>query len=258
MAKNRIINTKFWTDPFVLDELNPIDKLVFLYLLTNPYTDISGVYELPIKVMAVETGVDRDNLERVILPRFEAAGKLKYKNGWVAMKNFIKHQAINPKVERGIEIGLNKAPKEMCDFVAYPIDSLSHSNPNSNPNTKKENVKNVFTSEEDVVFSPTDGDGEELLARPAKKPKGERKNEVAMRIQRKFADLCEKAVGVRPIIDVKGYVAALYALNTGGLTEKQIYDLFDDWFGSDKADDLRMSINAALSARSINAFKLTI
>lgn len=165
------------------------------------------------------------------------------------------------KSSRGVEKNfLGKAQKHR-DLMAQPQrETVIENAPNSKVNSKeeKENAKVVFTSEEDVVFSPTDGDGEELPARPPKKPKGERKNEIALRIQKKFADMCEKHVGVRPIIDVKGYVAALYAINTGGLTEKQIYDLFDDWFGSDKADDLRMSINAALSARSINAFKLTI
>ena len=116
MAKNRYVNTKFWIDSFVLDKLDSIDKLFFLYLLTNPYTDISGVYELPIKLMAFETGIDRQNMENVIIPRFEKHGKILYRDGWIAIKNFHKHQILNPKVIRGIEIGLNNAPKELKDF----------------------------------------------------------------------------------------------------------------------------------------------
>ena len=143
MAKNRIINTKFWTDNFVLNELNPIDKLVYLYLITNPYTDICGIYELPIKIMAIETGIERENLEKVILPRFEESGKILYRDGWVAVKNFIKHQTLNPKVKIGIESGLLKAPKELRDFIGENIvyDSLSHLNSNSNSNTNSNNDK---------------------------------------------------------------------------------------------------------------------
>ena len=139
MAKNRIVNTKFWTDTYILDELNPVDKLLFLYLITNPYTDISGVYELPLKVMAVETGIDRDNIEKTILPRFERDGKILYRGGWVAIKNFQKHQTLNPKVQAGMKEGLNKAPEELRLFIedslSIEYDRLSHSNSNSNSNS---------------------------------------------------------------------------------------------------------------------------
>lgn len=140
MAKFRIINTKFWTDGYVLDQLNPIDKLLFLYLITNPYTDISGVYELPLKVMAVETGIDKENIEKVIIPRFMKDGKVLYQDGWIAIKNFHKHQSLNPKVQLGIEAGLKKAPKTLRvfmegDSLSIDDDSLSHLNLNSNLNT---------------------------------------------------------------------------------------------------------------------------
>lgn len=140
MAKNRLVNTRFWTDTYVLDELNPVDKLLFLYLITNPYTDISGVYELPLKVMAVETGIDRDNIVKVILPRLQRDGKIYYKDGWVAIKNFQKHQTLNPKVQKGMEEGMKKAPPELrafmlSDSLSIEDDSLSHSNTNSNTNT---------------------------------------------------------------------------------------------------------------------------
>ena len=139
MAKNRLINTKFWTDSYIIDTLNPIDKLLFLYLITNPYTDISGVYELSLKIMAVETGIDRENIEKVILPRFEKDEKILYRNGWIAIKNFKKHQVLNPKVIRGMIEGLNRAPKELREWIendslSIENDSLSHINTNTNTN----------------------------------------------------------------------------------------------------------------------------
>ena len=139
MAKNRLVNTKFWTDNYVLNQLTPIDKLVFLYLITNPYTDISGAYELPLKVMAVETGLDKENLENVVLPRLERDGKIIYHNGWMGIKNFQKHQTVNPKVQKGMEEGMKKAPLEIRVFLENDEKniepaSLSHSNSNSNSN----------------------------------------------------------------------------------------------------------------------------
>ena len=35
MAKQRYINTKFWRDSYI-EDLDPIEKLLFLYLLSNP------------------------------------------------------------------------------------------------------------------------------------------------------------------------------------------------------------------------------
>lgn len=155
MAKNRYVNTKFWTDTYVLDNLNPLDKLFFIYLLTNPYTDISGVYELSLKLAAVETGIERDNLQKVMIPKLEADGKIMYRNGWVAIKNFQKHQSLNPKVLKGIEIGLEKAPAELRDFIKDSLcidnDSLSHSNSNSNTNTNKQTPRKRAVSKPPAV-----------------------------------------------------------------------------------------------------------
>jgi len=139
-----------------LNNLDPIEKLIFIYLLTNPYTDICGIYELPIKIMAVETGIERDNLEKIIIPKLEKSGKILCKDGWIAIKNFIKHQSINPKVKRGIEIGLAKAPKELRKFVknSKPMigyDSLSQSKSKSKPNSKSK-LKNG----ENKVFAVKD------------------------------------------------------------------------------------------------------
>lgn len=142
MAKTRIINTRFWVDDYV-SNLDPIEKLLFLYFLTNPSTDICGVYEIPLKTIAVDTGLEVEMVKKIIR-RFARDKRVYYSNGWLGIKNFIKHQSINPKVEIGINIGLEKAPREILDRlqIVYPysISSLSHlnSNLNSNSNLKKE------------------------------------------------------------------------------------------------------------------------
>jgi len=64
MAKQRYINTKFWSDTFI-SELNPLDRYLFLYFLTNEHTNIAGVYELPLKTIAFETGIELDMLKKM-------------------------------------------------------------------------------------------------------------------------------------------------------------------------------------------------
>lgn len=132
MAKIRVINTRFWIDDYT-SNLDPIEKLVFLYFLTNPMTDICGIYEIPLKIIAVETGIDREMVLK-ILGRFERDDKIFYENGWVAIKNFKKHQTLNPKVIIGIENGLSKAPKSLLGKLCIDYNSLSHLNSNLNPN----------------------------------------------------------------------------------------------------------------------------
>lgn len=140
MAKNRLVNTKFWTDNYVLDYLNPVDKLLFLYLITNQYTNICGIYELSLRMMSIETGIDKENIEKVILPRFEKDGKAMYRNGWVAIKNFQKHQTLNPSVRKGIDEGMKNAPELLKKWIENDREgterlALSHTNTNTNTNT---------------------------------------------------------------------------------------------------------------------------
>lgn len=112
--KNRYVNTKFWQDGYIVNLL-PDEKLLFLYFLTSPLTNISGIYECPIKIMAMHTGFDSDNLE-VIIKRFE--GKIHYIDGWVYIRNFVKHQSLkSPSVKKGIEIELGNVPQKIKDKI---------------------------------------------------------------------------------------------------------------------------------------------
>lgn len=125
-----MINTKFWDDNYTSD-LDPIEKLLFLYCLTNTSTNISGIFEIPIKKVANETGIDKDMVIK-ILKRFEDDEKVFYNNGWMGIKNFIKNQnQRSPKVKRGIEIELENCPDAMKELVfSKGIYTLSHSNTN--------------------------------------------------------------------------------------------------------------------------------
>ena len=89
MSKTRMINTRLWNDGWVREKLNPLDRLVFIYLLTNEHTNISGIYELPISTMSFETGIEKEELNKSMLPRLEP--KVFYKKGWVILINFLKH-----------------------------------------------------------------------------------------------------------------------------------------------------------------------
>ncbi len=122
MAKQRIVNTKFWDDSYITG-LTPTEKLLFLYLLTNPLTNISGVYELPAKRVAFDTGISADKAV-AIFRKLEQDGKLVAANGWVGIVNFIRHQTLNPKVKQGILLELKRAPKNITDSLSIDYQAL--------------------------------------------------------------------------------------------------------------------------------------
>jgi len=159
MSKQRYLDTRFWDDSYICD-LDPSEKLVYLYLLTNPLTTICGVYEITIKRICNDTGYNRDTVEK-ILERFARDGKIVYVNGWLALKNFIKYQNTgSDKIRRGIDLALENAPKELAEWVkgdrvAIPYPYLSNYS-NSNSNKPKLNTNYTMSGKPDP--SPSDFD----------------------------------------------------------------------------------------------------
>jgi hypothetical protein len=116
MATFRIINTRLWEDSYIV-ELSPVEKVVFLYLITNPHLTMCGIYELHYRVCSFETGVDLGEIKR-IFEKFEHDNKIKYVNGWVAIRNFLKYQNIkSPNVRKGIDKGFANAPEELIEWL---------------------------------------------------------------------------------------------------------------------------------------------
>lgn len=80
MGVYRTISTTFWTDSKVEDEFTPEDKYFYLYLLTNPQTNICGCYEVSFSQMTRSTGYNKETIQR-LLERFDKVHQiLKYDN----------------------------------------------------------------------------------------------------------------------------------------------------------------------------------
>lgn len=137
MSKSRLINTKFWDDHYTAN-LDPIEKLLFIYFLTNPLTNLIGAYEIEIKRIAFDTGIDKEMVLK-ILERFSKDKKIFYIDGFIIIKNFIKHQNQNsPKIKTAIEKQKSELPENLkrCVFeTEYGIDTVSYINTNINSNS---------------------------------------------------------------------------------------------------------------------------
>ena len=66
MAIYRNVQLSFWTDNKVLDDFTPEDRYFYVYLFTNPQTNLCGCYEFSWKAMSNQTGYSKDTLERPI------------------------------------------------------------------------------------------------------------------------------------------------------------------------------------------------
>lgn len=121
MAKNRYVNTHFWSDSYI-SELDPTEKLLFIYLLTNPFSNIAGVYEITLKQISLDTGIDKEMVLK-LLDRFQNDKKIFYfESSWIFIVNFTKHQEQgSDKVQTGIKRIFEELPpkikKCICDAV---------------------------------------------------------------------------------------------------------------------------------------------
>ena len=97
--KQRYINTKFWDDEYIA-KLSPEEKLLFLYFISNTLTNIVGIYEIMMRRIIFDTGLDQIKITK-ILKKFSNDNKLFYSDCWIIIVNLYKHQARNEKIEKG-------------------------------------------------------------------------------------------------------------------------------------------------------------
>jgi len=123
MSSQRMIKDSFWTDSYIA-RLDPSEKLLFLYLLTNPLCNIAGIYEIQLRRIAFDTGFDVDMVEK-LLCRLEKDDKILRKDEWILIINHAKHQAYkNDNVTKGISRIIEELPEKVKALKGF--ERLSH------------------------------------------------------------------------------------------------------------------------------------
>lgn len=93
MANYRQIHVQIWKDQWFLDL--PADfKLLFIYLFSNERTSVAGIYDLALRVIEFETGLDVETIQAGFR-EFARAGKVYYEDGLVWVVNLRKYNATN-------------------------------------------------------------------------------------------------------------------------------------------------------------------
>ena len=111
MSKSRTIQTKLWTDTW-FDGLDVSQKLLFIYLLTNDKTNMLGIYEISIRKMSFDTGIDKDTINKT-LEQFKKDDKIFYKESHIIISNFLKNQSYNPNMKKSAINTFNELPNSL-------------------------------------------------------------------------------------------------------------------------------------------------
>lgn len=155
--KTRQIHTKIWNDDWFCD-LSKNSKLLFIYLITNQYVNLIGIYELSDRVILFETGLTKQDLDK---SKKDLKDKIIFVDGWIKIMNIEKYDSFKggkllsakEKQLNEIPIDISKKIDRVCIGYQYPIHT-PNSNSNSNSNSKKykyssfEELKNI--SDEDI------------------------------------------------------------------------------------------------------------
>ena len=109
MATKRQLETRFWKDTYI-KSLKSNEKYLFVYILTNSFTNIAWVYEIWIDEIMLDTKMLERQI-RDIFKKFEEDGKIIYKKNWLFIRNFIKYQSKNPSIILWMQKELDMIPK---------------------------------------------------------------------------------------------------------------------------------------------------
>lgn len=123
MSKLRSVNTKFWDDSFIT-ELNPTEKLLFLYLITNSLTNLIGIYEISLRKICFDTGINNDIVSKG-LERFEKVKKVFYSENYIILPNWLKNQNLNSNMKVAVIREFEQLPMYLkSTILANDLESL--------------------------------------------------------------------------------------------------------------------------------------
>lgn len=132
MAVYRNVQLSFWTDSKISDDFTPEDKYFYLYLLTNPHTNLCGCYELSIRQMSNDTGYSKDSVEKLIDRMQNVHKVIQYSkdNKEILIINWAKYNwTSSPLVMKSIDKSINTIKtQEYRGFLRYlyeHIDTVS-------------------------------------------------------------------------------------------------------------------------------------
>ena len=180
MALSRNIQLSFWTDAKVIDDFTPEDRYFFLYLMTNPHTNLCGCYEISKKQMSDETGYTKEVIEKLINRMANIHQVVKYSNDTKEMiilnwskYNWTESSKLRIALEREIEMVKDAEFKRYLSELLNGNDNVSipyaYTMDNSvYTNTLNTNTLNANTQDTETLNAETQNTKSVKKSKPAK------------------------------------------------------------------------------------------
>lgn len=150
----RTVNTKFWRDKKIKG-LDPISKLLFLYLFTNDHTHVAGLYYLPTPVIPHESGLSTKEIGKAmkVLAKHDLAFHDEESES-VLVLNMMEYQSNGgPKIKTAIDKQLQVMADspliqifmDRYDEVVIPYlkGTRTHTTPIPTPNTLNSKIMTI-------------------------------------------------------------------------------------------------------------------
>jgi len=153
MAEYRQVHTRIWHDDWFV-ELSPNDKLIFIYLFTNENSNLAGIYKLSMRHANLETGLDTDAILGA-MKRFEADGKVMYRDGYIWVKNLRRYNASrSPTTKIAITSILTGIPDCSIkrEYIAYYNGNIPYTHPIDTPSTEQNKTEQNNNTSRPVIF----------------------------------------------------------------------------------------------------------
>jgi len=118
--KTRIVFTKIWKDSY-FSNLNQIEQLTFLFLITNDSVGLTGIYELDDRSITSALKITQQQFNK-IKEKFMTDKKISFFNGWIKIHN---HDKYNNYSGIKNEIAVNREISLISQEVIENLDRVS-------------------------------------------------------------------------------------------------------------------------------------
>lgn len=135
--KTRTVHTRFWQDEFI-NTLTAKEKLLFIYLITNDRTSLTGMYELPDKYIRADIDMTQKELD-VAKGKLSENNKILFHSSWIKIIN---HDKFNSYTGEKIDVAKEKEmallPKELIEYQCPTDTSIDTSSDTPNKDISKD------------------------------------------------------------------------------------------------------------------------
>lgn len=154
--RTRVFYSKIWSDSFFM-KLNPQEKLLFIYFLTNEAINIIHLYEVSIEVIMFATKLDEETIENA-KNKFQANNKLHFYKDFVYIVNAYRYQKYNGERNNTARDTLfSQLPKDVLDWF-YSISDTPISGVYIPPEIKtKIKYKTIIKTNEEEMEEVLEG-----------------------------------------------------------------------------------------------------